>query len=103
MGGGGPAKTGVAGGVGCGVGLTTTTRGNIPTAVGGVDGAGRSMLGIGATGIAPGSAATMTGSGLTSTDGCLAEARSSLSGIISHMILPTEGGFGFERLLKGRG
>ena len=45
----------------------------------------------------------MTGSGLTSMAGGFAEARLSLSGIISHMILPTGEGFGAERLLTRRG
>ena len=72
--------TGVAGGVGCGVGLTTTTRGKRATDGGCVEGGGRSILGIGATTIAPGSAATMTRSGLRRAEvvGDLAEARSNL-------------------------
>ena len=47
---------------------------------------------MGATTIAPGSAATMTRSGLRRANAGkgLAEARSNLSGMISHMILPTE-------------
>jgi hypothetical protein len=47
---------------------------------------------MGATTIAPGSAATMTRSGLKRANAGegLAEARSNLSGMISHMILPTE-------------
>ena len=100
---GGPAGTGVAGGVGCGVGLTTTTRGKRPPDGGGVEGGGRRMLGTGATTIPLGSAATMMGSSLGRGGrvGGLTVARSSLSGIISRMILPTDE-FGFGRVVTRR-
>jgi hypothetical protein len=61
------------------------------------------MLGMGATTIAPGSAATMMGSSLGGEGrvGGLTVARSNLSGIISRMILPTDK-FGFGRVVTRR-
>ena len=103
----GKTGTGVAGGVGCGVGLTTMTRGNkVPE--GGLGG-GRRMVGIGATTIQASALAFETeyaskevGIGLISSKGCLAndEETTSLSGIISAMIFPTDEP-GFVRMCIG--
>ena len=79
------------------------TRGKRPPEGGGVEGGGRRMLGTGPTTIPLGSAATMMGSSLGRGGrvGGLTVARSSLSGIISRMILPTDE-FGFGRVVTRR-